>query len=233
VPREQPSALAQLLGELAIEIQDQTDKQATLRAITLGAVTIVPGARWAGISLIDGRGVRSEVPSDALVAELDEAQTLLDEGPCLSALREHHTVHVDDMATETRWPRFAEVALRRGARSMLAFQLFVRTRNLGALNLYADQVGAFTADSWFVGELLAQHASVALVGATTEAQLRSAVASRDLIGQAKGLLMHRNGLDGLQAFQLLLKASQDTNMKIVDVAAWLVEEHESRLEHHT
>jgi GAF domain-containing protein len=221
--------LAQLLGDLAVEIQDQTDRRTTLRVIVEAAVVMVPGARWAGVSLIEGRHVRAEAPSDAIVAALDEAQIMLNEGPCLSALREHHTVHVEDMATETRWPRFAEVALVRGALSLLSFQLFVHSRNLGALNLYGDHAGAFTEESFSIGELLAQHASVALMGATTEAQLMSAVASRDLIGQAKGLLMHRNNLDGLQAFELLLKASQDTNMKLVDVAAWLVDEHESRL----
>jgi ANTAR domain-containing protein/GAF domain-containing protein len=232
VPREKPADLAHLLGALAVKIQDQPDKHATLKAIVDSAVALVPGARWAGISLIDGRRVRAEVPSDELVAELDEAQSTLDEGPCLSALREMRTVHVDDMAEETRWPRFSELALRRGARSMLAFQLFVRRGNLGALNLYGDRAGAFTDESLFIGELLAQHASVALMGATTESQLRSAVASRDLIGQAKGLLMLRNDIDGVQAFRLLLEASQDTNMKLVDVAAWLVEQHESRLERH-
>lgn len=225
----QPAPLARLLGDLAFEIQDSADKQTTLEAIVQSAVTLVQGAQHAGISLIEGRRVTAEVPTDALVTELDEAQTRLNEGPCLTALREHHTVHIDDMSTEMRWPRFSALAWRRGARSMLAFQLFVRSKNLGALNLYGDRPGAFTDESFFVGEVLAQHASVALMGATTESQLQSAVASRDLIGQAKGLLMHRNDLDGLQAFSLLLKASQDTNMKLVDVARWLVTEHEARL----
>jgi GAF domain-containing protein len=229
VKKEQPSDLAQLLGDLAIRIQDQADKQATLHAIVHGAVATVPGARWAGVSLIDGRRVRAEVPTDALVAELDQAQTELDEGPCLSALREKRTFHIEDMVSETRWPRFTELALRRGARSLLAFQLFVHSRNLGALNLYGDRAGGFTEESFVIGELFAQHASVALMGATTESQLRSAIASRDLIGQAKGLLMLRNDLDGLQAFHLLLRASQDTNMKLVEVAAGVVEEHETRV----
>jgi GAF domain-containing protein len=227
--REQSVDLARLLGDLAVQIQGQRDKQATLHAIVNGAVATVPGASAAGISLIYGRRVRAEAPSDALVSELDEAQTELDEGPCLSALREQRTVHVEDMATETRWPRFSELALRRGARSLLAFQLFVGSRNLGALNLYGDRAGAFSEESFVIGQLFAQHASVALMGATTESQLKSAVASRDLIGQAKGLLMHRNNLDAQQAFQLMLQASQDTNMRLVDVAAWLVEEHESQL----
>jgi putative methionine-R-sulfoxide reductase with GAF domain len=227
--RERPADLAHLLGDLAIRIQDQTNQRATLLTIARAAVSMVPGTRWAGISLIEGGQVRAEAPTDDLVSELDEAQSEFGEGPCLSALREAHTVHVENLTAENRWPRFSDLAVRRGARSLLAFQLFVPSRNLGALNLYADHVGAFGEESFFIGELLAQHASVALMGATTETQLKSALASRDLIGQAKGLLMHRSGVDGLQAFQLLLHASQDTNMKLVDVAAWVVEDHESRL----
>jgi len=73
----------------------------------------------------------------------------LNEGPCLSTLREHHTVHVQDMAAETRWPRFSELARGRGVLSLLSFPLFVRSRNLGALNLYGgDHVGAFTDESF-------------------------------------------------------------------------------------
>ena len=108
---ESPSGLAQLLGDLAMELQNQTGSQDTLRAIVDGSVGLVPGTRWAGISMIQGRSVSAEVPTDPLVAELDELQTALDEGPCISALREHHTVRIEDMATETRWPRFARARI--------------------------------------------------------------------------------------------------------------------------
>jgi putative methionine-R-sulfoxide reductase with GAF domain len=227
---EQPHAeLAQLLGDLAIELQDQSDTEATLQGIARGAVDIVPGARWAGISLIQGREVHPRASSDPLVAELDTTQTALDEGPCLSALREHHTVLIDDIAAETRWPRFAQAAIERGARSLLAFQLFVHHVNLGAINLYGAEPAAFSEESIFIGEVLAQHASVALVGAAAQSQFQAALASRDVIGQAKGVLMQRRNVTGQQAFQMLLRASQSTNIKLVNVARWLVEEHETEL----
>jgi GAF domain-containing protein len=226
---ESSGELARLLGDLAIEMQSQTDAETTLQAIVEGAVKIVPGVRRAGISLIQGRKVESRVPSDPLVTELDQVQISLDEGPCLSALREHQTVLIDDMATETRWPRFTRAAMERGARSLLSFQLFVRRENLGALNLYGAEAGAFDDDSILVGEVLAQHASVALVGAAAEAQFHAAVTSRDIIGQAKGILMQRDNLTGLQAFATLLLASQKTNIKLVEVARRLVAEHEASI----
>jgi transcriptional regulator with GAF, ATPase, and Fis domain len=222
-----PAELAQVLGDLALELQDQTDIESTLQAIVDGAIEIVPGARWAGISLIKGREVQSRASSHQLVAELDKAQTSFNEGPCLSALRDHHTILIDDMAAETRWPRFTRTAADRGAQSLLAFQLFVRRETLGALNLYGGETEVFTEDSIFVGEVLAQHASVAFVGAAAESQFQSGLASRDMIGQAKGILMHREKLSSVQAFELLLRTSQHANIKLVEIARWVVDQHES------
>ena len=119
---EPTSKLAEVLGTLAIQLQAQPDAATTLRGIVDAAVDIVPGARWAGISLIRGRRVQSEVPTDPIVAELDQLQTDLGEGPCASVLREHHTVHIEDMSAETRWPRFVQRAMTLGVHSLLAFQ---------------------------------------------------------------------------------------------------------------
>ncbi|ODR11654.1 response regulator receiver protein [Mycolicibacillus koreensis] len=223
------SDLAVLLGNLAIEMQGRSDTETTLQAIVAGAMSIVPGARWSGISMIEGHTVTSRVPSADLVAELDQAQTRLGEGPCLSALGEQRTVLIEDTATETRWPRFTRLAAQRGVGSVLSFPLGVRHEHLGALNLYGAAAEVFTEESITVGEILAQHASVALLGAVSASQLQTALASRDVIGQAKGILMVRERLSGLQAFQLLLRTSQHTNIKLVDIARWVVEDHESRL----
>lgn len=77
---------------------------------------------------------------------------------------------------------------------------------------------------------LADHAAVALVGARRERQMSEALASRDVIGQAKGMLMQRDGITGQRAFDLLIGASQHANLKLADVARWLVESHEHNAE---
>lgn len=231
---DQPlESLAEVFGDLAVEMQAQKGSSDTLQSIVEAAPKVVPGARWAGISLVQGTKIVSEVPTSRSVAELDQLQSDLNQGPCLTALREYHTVHIDDMRTETRWPDFGREALQRGTRSMLSFQLFVRSENLGALNLYSDEPGAFSEDSFLIGEILAQHAAVAMIGAAAETQFENALATRDVIGQAKGMLMQRDNLTGLQAFSLLTRASQQSNIKLVDVARWLVNEHESKLEDHS
>ena len=112
---------------------------------------------------------------------------------------------------------------------MLSFRLCVVGESLGVLNLYGGTPEALTQDSVAIGEIFAQHAAVAMADAADEEHLQSALATRDIIGQARGILMHRDNLTGLQAFAALTRASQETNVKLVNVARWLVNEHESKL----
>ena len=229
MPGETGRLLARTLGDLAVEMQAQQNSADTLRIIVDAAAQIVPGTRWAGISLIEGRQVVAKVPTDPIVAKLDDLQTELGDGPGITSLRDHHTVRVDDMEVDDRWPEFASHAAALGVKSMLSFQLFVRHDNLGALNLYGVEPAAFGEDSIDTGLILAQHAAVAMAGAAAEGQFLTGLASRDVIGQAKGLLMQRDQLTGVQAFAVLTRASQETNIKLADVAAWLVSEHEDGL----
>ena len=222
--------LAEVLGNLAVEMQSQHSSESVLRAIVVGAIDVVPGTSCAGISRVAGRTVTSEMPSDAIAAELDQLQTELNEGPALSALHERHTVFIKNMSEETRWPNFVAAATLLGVHCMLSFRLFVINGSLGALNLFGAAPEALTEDSVAIGEIFAQHAAVAMAGAAAEEQMQSAVATRDIIGQAKGILMHRDNLTGLQAFATLTRASQETNLRLVNVARWLVNEHESKLQ---
>lgn len=120
-----------------------------------------------------------------------------------------------------RWPEFAARAHALGARSMLAIQLYVTDEDLGALNLHSTRLDAFTDESEQVGLLFAAHAAVAMIGAQQQEQLQTAISSRDLIGQAKGILMERYKIGAQEAFQLLVLASQTTNIKLLDVAEYL------------
>lgn len=221
--------LAETLGRLALEMQAQRGTEATLKTIISAAVLLLPEASWSGISLIENQQVRPAVPSDPVAEELDRLQTELGEGPMFDALHQHHTVHVADLEQETRWPNFVETAAQRGVRAMLSFRLYVDARSLGALNVYGSNPGVFSAESVTTGEILAQHAAVALAGAAAAEQFEVALASRDIIGQAKGILMQRDNLTGLQAFATLTRASQETNIKLVEVARWLVGEHEKKV----
>jgi len=105
---------------------------------------------------------------------------------------------------------------------MLAFQLYVEGDNLGALNLFSARADAFTDESEHIGLLFATHAAIAFAASRANDQMRQALLNRDLIGQAKGILMERFQVDADRAFLILTRASQETNIKVYDVAAELV-----------
>ena len=110
-------------------------------------------------------------------------------------------------------PDFVRGSADMGIRSVLSVQSFVESDNLGALNMYSTAPDAFTEDDETVGLLRAAHAGIAMQGSRTESNLCAAIVSRDVIVQAKGILMERYKMDHLAAFLLLAKASQHTNRR--------------------
>ncbi|NUT50924.1 MAG: GAF and ANTAR domain-containing protein [Saccharothrix sp.] len=211
--------LATRLSEVARTLQEQGGEQDTLDAIVRAAVDTIPGAHHAGIMTVAGkREVSTVAMTDDLPGRVDQVQYDTGEGPCLTALFQHRMVAVPDLAADGRWPAFSALASRMGVSSMLSFRLYVRDDDLGALNLYAPEVEAFGEESEHVGLLFASHAAVAMADAQQQEHLVEAVHTRDLIGQAKGILMERHKLTADQAFTLLVRASQRTNTKLRDLA---------------
>ncbi len=229
--KEREHDLAQTLSTVARQLQSEPSVSETLESTMLAAVDTVAGADYGGVTLVNqgGRTVTARAPTHDVVRRCDELQNEVGEGPCLDAVWEQHTVTVPDMSIETRWPKFAAEAQRLGIGSMMSFQLYVERDNLGAMNLYAAAPYSFAAGEQLIGELFASHAAVALAGAHESRQLNEALATRDVIGQAKGILMHRENVDALVAFTMLVQASQNANMKLAAVARWLVDEHDKRL----
>ena len=216
--------LAIRLSELARSLQDEESLSDTLSGIVHAAVGTIPGAQYAAISVIEGgRTVKTRAGTDDLVYQLDQAQSDTHQGPCLDALYNQQTVRLSDMDAETRWPKFSRRAVELGVGSMLCLQLYVEQDNLGALNLQSRKKDAFNDESEQIGLLFAAHAGVAMAGAQKQQQLAKAMSVRDLIGQAKGILMERYKIRNDQAFNLLVRASQNTNTKLVDVARYLVD----------
>jgi len=214
--------LAAHLTDIARRLQQQRGEQETMDAIVRSAVGTIPGAEHAGIMTVTGRKeTRTVATTGDLPCEVDQAQFDTGEGPCLTALYQEKVVSVPDVAEDARWRRFGRKAAEFKVGSMLSFQLFVENEDLGALNLYSPQTEAFDEDSHHVGSLFAGHAAVALAAAHERRQLAAAVETRDLIGQAKGILMERHQIDADQAFAVLVRASQHTNVKLWDIAQQL------------
>lgn len=216
--------LAVRLSELARDLQHQDDPEQTMMSIVSAAITAIPGVDEASISVVLARRrAESHAASGELPRRIDALQSQLGQGPCLDAAYEQQTVRVSDMRTEQRWPEFSQLAYKAGAGSMLSFQLYVEEDNLGALNLYAHEPDAFDDESEHVGLLFAAHAAVAYAGAQKQEQLRVGMSSRDIIGQAKGILMERHNISADQAFRVLVQASQDRNEKLLRIAERVVQ----------
>jgi GAF domain-containing protein len=197
--------------------------QPTLDAIVSTAVTILAPACYAGlITVQDGE----LVPQSTLGRPpevLDLLQQRLRTGPCQDAAERQQTVRIDDTGGSGRWPEFMAAAAALGVRSLLCVPLRVDERCLGTLSLYAERTAAFTDNDERVAALLATLAALALAEAQHAEQMRAALTNRDLIGQAKGILMERGHLDAGTAFRHLSRVSQDSNIKLLAVARQLVE----------
>ncbi len=191
--------------------------------IVRAAVDLIPGCDEGSISVVvNRRTVTSQAASGELPGTVDALQEAVGQGPCLDAVYEQETVRVADMASETRWPEFAALACEAGAAGMLSIQLYVEGDNLGALNLFSRRPWAFDDESEHVGLLFASHAAIAHAAAQQQAKMVSTVATRQLIGRAEGILMERHKVTGDQAFAMLIRASQHSNLKLRDIADQLI-----------
>lgn len=196
----------------------------TLSLAVHSAVHSVPGAEHAGIELLsDNNGLESRACSSETVTRLHRLQTDLREGPCRTAVWKESTVVVSDLAAEAdQWPEFVPRAQSLGVASVLSFRLYLESDTLGVLSLYSSVPGGFTSESRAIAGLFASHAALVVGSALQVGNLKHAVSTRDLIGQAKGILMERFGVTAEDAFDLLVRSSQQTHVKLVDVARWLV-----------
>lgn len=214
--------LAQRMAELAraVALQSVDD---VLRDVTTAAIELIPEADTAGILLIGKDSTYESLATTSdLPNKLDELQVTFGEGPCMQAALDDIVVRTDDFRNEPRWPKYSPAALEHGVRSGLSFKLYTANRTAGALNLFSFHPNVWTARAETTGLVLAAHAAAAILASRQSEELESAVASRDRIGQAKGIIMERFKVDDVQAFALLRKLSQDSNTKLADIAEQVI-----------
>lgn len=225
---------------LAERLMSVTDPREAAREIVQTATKVVPGADLASMTVLNAEGrFRTPVRTERLAVRLDEAQYRTNEGPCLDATRRGGLglAQGDDLAApDTPWHRFSPSAVRLGVRSVVAVGLLPQSSSprLGALNLYAREPGSLA--DLDVDVALAAYLAVALAAvsqvdvahqqrdvAREEAtNLRQALETRDLIGQAKGILMVERQVSAEAAFELLSTASQRLNVRLRDLAEQIV-----------
>ncbi|HWE88023.1 MAG TPA: ANTAR domain-containing protein [Pseudonocardiaceae bacterium] len=231
------SRLADQFTELARALLTENTVLGVLGRVVDAARDIVPGADVVSVTLRNGDG-RYLTPaySDPIATRLDVIQYESGEGPCVTATEPGGAdiVTSAELDEDARWRTFGPLAAREGMHSLLAVGLFPDSdpNRAGALNFYARTPGSLDLVDRDIALLLAAHAATALAAtsATAEAELRvgqleQALDSRDVIGQAKGILMERRRLSAEEAFEVLVRASQSLNIKLTEIARTVVTRH--------
>jgi GAF domain-containing protein len=197
--------------------------QATLDAIARTAVETIGPARYAGVNLYEHGKFMPQAVAGEPPLTLDVLQQETGTGPCIDASRDQATIRVDDMTAELRWPEYTKLAVDLGVIGLLCVPLWVGDQQLGSVSLFATEPAAFTTADEHLARLFAAQAALALAEAHRTDQMRQALANRDVIGQAKGILMERHRITADEAFVLLSERSQQVNRKLKDVARRLAE----------
>jgi transcriptional regulator with GAF, ATPase, and Fis domain len=211
------------MHDIAGHVNRHDDIGDTLASVTASAVDLIDGIDYADVLVITDGDFRSVKPTTPMVIELDQLQQEAGEGPCLEAVVTDSIIRCPDLSSDERWPTFAAGAVQRGVYSMLSYQLYTTDNGGGALNLFGRRRQTFDTAAETVGAMLATQAALAIIASDRHTQFESALASRDLIGQAKGVLMERFSISAVDAFNMLRTLSQTGNEKLWHIAQRVVD----------
>jgi signal transduction protein with GAF and PtsI domain len=206
------------------------DLQDLLDRLTHHATQVL-SAGGAGIMLADEDGELEFVAaSQERIVEVERLQARLRQGVCHEAFSANEVVHLADAAADPRWPEYTRLVVESGFRSVLGIPLNAVGQTIGVINIYRVPPGTWSSADVGAAEIIAAMGAGYLLNAnqmraqtTLAEQLRSAIDAREVIGQAKGILMARNGIDGDQAFELLRRMSQGSDRKLREVAEDVIE----------
>lgn len=222
--------LSEVLADLSRAMWAADTLPEVLEAVVAAAPRAVEGCQAAAIVIVRGESLHVPAATDDRVRRLQELQIEVGTGPSIEALRERAVIEVTDLTSDGRWEEWSRRAVDAGVRSMLGYRLFAADDSLGALDLFSSEVDAFDDDSRAAGLALAAHAAIAVANALRGLDgvdriegLENALAWRDVIGQAKGILMERHRVTAEDAFDRLRAASQARNEPVRDVARHVTE----------
>ncbi len=218
------------LAELIAVLRREEDLGRALQRSVNQVIGAIPGAAMASVSVLRGESAETVASTSERVWAIDSDQYAAGDGPCLQAARTGQVVRVGVAEARERWPAFARSARAAGIESYLSAPLTVDERFAGSLNLYSEQPHGFGDLDEGLLRLYSTAAAAVIANARQYAEardlaenLRRAIESRAVIDQAIGALMAARGLDAEAAFGVLSRESQNTNIKLRDLAARLLE----------
>lgn len=223
-------ALVDVFVEMADTLVDDFDVMDFLHVLAERCIELmeVPAA---GLLLADEQGVLQIVAASSERMRLLELfQLQADEGPCVDCFRSGQPVSVPDLTTAGRWPRFTAAATEAGFASAHALPMRLRSETIGALNLFGTRPGAIEPSRLRLGQALADVATIGLLQqrailrrTTLTEQLQTALNSRVLIEQAKGVLAERLRVGVDDAFTRLRAEARTQNRRLAELAQAIVD----------
>lgn len=209
------------MTELTRTVAAGASIDAVLATVTTGAMEVVVGVDAADIVMIEDGQCSSLAATSDWGPRLSAVQRDTGQGPSLDAIHGRTVVRCEDLRLESPWPHFARGATAIGVHSVISFPLDTRRGAAAALNCFGYKPHAFGMEWEFA--MFAAHATIALIAEDRRTQFASALASRDAIGQAKGMLMTRFDVDAGRAFDILRRVSQQSNVPVADIANKMIE----------
>ena len=222
-----PSTLRSLLSLARADLATQLDDDATpaehLDRIVHLAQHLVPGTEHASVSALKGDDITTLASTSAVPVEVDRIQRELGTGPIFQVRAVHEVLRIDDVGADARWPKYASAVPELGVRSVLISELPMTHGMPSVLSLYARRRRAFSTAAELVVPVFASRAAIALAHAEEVSNLHRAIDSRQVIGEAVGILMERHRLSSEAAFERLVGASQRRHIKLRDLAVRMTE----------
>lgn len=226
--------LTDVFVEMADTLVDEFDVLEFMHGLTARCVELL-GVSAAGLMLTDERDKLQVVAASSEKTRLLELfQLQSEQGPCVECFHSGQPVSVADLTSAGRWPHFTEAAAEVGFVAVHAVPMRLRSEIIGALNFFDTRTGAMDLDGQRIGQALADVATIGLLqqrairqrDGVTE-QLQTALNSRILIEQAKGVLAERRQVSVDEAFALLRGEARARNRRLSDLARAVVDGSES------
>ena len=223
-----PELAFQRLAELRLK---NHSLESALQEVADLAKASVPGASEVSVSLVSKNKAETVVTTGQLAVDLDERQYERGYGPCLDAASTGQVMCIEDARAEPRWGDYTQTAVEHGALSSVSVPITVQETPAvsAALNIYGTETHAFDQEDLGTVVAFAESAESMLenmyahhLGQQLVEQLTTALSTRPVIDQAKGILMRDRGCTADEAFALLVSASQRSNRKLRDIAQEVV-----------
>jgi GAF domain-containing protein len=207
---------------MALELEQDRDPDRILDRVSHYARLVLDADDAGVMRIVTRQKVETPAATTDRVDQAHQLQAQFDEGPCLDAITGRATYVANDVAGDTRWPKWGPAVVEIGILSAIGVRLATRERGYGSLNVYANRAGAFTTSDVELAEILAAHATTAFAAAERAAGLETALESRTTIAQAQGILMQKFDIDAEAAFDFLRRISQHENRRLFSVAEAIV-----------